>query len=92
MNITAEKLQFALMIDAKIKSIGRLGGDDFTIFAEMADYLPAFRRCLGSFTSGASPLSMRRMAARSMKASEVGEKINHRGKRTDLQRVRTVVR
>jgi len=32
------------------------------------------------------------MAARSMKASEVGEKINHRGKRTDLQRVRTVVR
>ena len=43
MNITAEKLQFASMIDAKIKSIGRLGGDDFTIFAEMADYLPAFR-------------------------------------------------
>jgi hypothetical protein len=31
------------MIDAKVKSIGRPGGDDFTIFAEMADYLPAFR-------------------------------------------------
>jgi hypothetical protein len=52
MNITAEKLQFASMIDAKVKSIGRPGGDDFTIFAEMADYLPAFRGCLRSFTSG----------------------------------------
>jgi len=27
MNISAEKLQFASMIDAKTKSIGRLGGD-----------------------------------------------------------------
>jgi hypothetical protein len=40
MNITAEKLQFASMIDARQSRSKDPASIDFTIFAEMAAYLP----------------------------------------------------
>jgi hypothetical protein len=62
MNLTAEKLQFASIIDAKVKSIGGPGVDDFTIFAEMADYLPAFNRLMDTSKPAAMDELCRRLS------------------------------
>jgi hypothetical protein len=62
MNLTAEQLQIASMIDAKVKSIGRPSVDDFTIFAEMADYLPAFKRLMDTSKHAAVDELYRRFA------------------------------
>jgi hypothetical protein len=40
MNLTAEQLQIASMIDAKMQKLVCDGNDDITILAEMFDYMP----------------------------------------------------
>jgi hypothetical protein len=50
MGITAEQLQMAGLIDDRMKAIARSGVDDFAIFAEMADYMPAFKRLMDTST------------------------------------------
>jgi hypothetical protein len=50
MGITAEQLQMAGLIDARVKAIARSGVDDFAIFTEMADYMPAFKRLMDTST------------------------------------------
>jgi hypothetical protein len=50
MGITAEQLQMAGLIDARVKAITRSGVDDFAIFTEMADYMPAFKRLMDTST------------------------------------------
>jgi hypothetical protein len=62
MNLTAEKLHFASMIDGKVESIGGPGVDDFTIFAEMADYLPAFKRLMDTSKPAAMDELCRRLS------------------------------
>src|SRR5260370_29235675 len=62
MNFSAKKVQFASMINAKVKSIGGPGVDDFTIFAEMADYLPAFKRLMDTSKPAAMDELCRRVS------------------------------
>src|SRR5260370_20288380 len=62
MNFSAKKVQFASMINAKVKSIGGPGVDDFTIFAEMADYLPAFKRLMDTSKPAAMDELCRRLS------------------------------
>ena len=50
MGITTEQLQMASLIDLRMKAIARSGVDDFAIFAEMADYMPAFKRLMDTST------------------------------------------
>ena len=51
MGITTEQLQMASLIDVRMKAIARSGVDDFAIFAEMADYMPAFKRLMDTSTT-----------------------------------------
>jgi hypothetical protein len=44
MNLTAEQLQIASMIDAKMQKLV-CGNDDITILGEMFDYMPGFASC-----------------------------------------------
>ena len=46
MNLTAEQLQIASMIDAKMQKLVGDGTDDLTILAEMFDYMPGFKRLM----------------------------------------------
>lgn len=46
MNLTAEQLQIASMIDAKMQTLVCDGNDDLTILAEMFDYMPGFKRLM----------------------------------------------
>jgi hypothetical protein len=46
MNLTAEQLQIASMIDAKMQKLVCGSNDDITIFGEMFDYMPDFKRLM----------------------------------------------
>lgn len=51
MPFTAEQLQVASLIDAKVKELTRAGvEDEGTLFAEMADFLPGFKRLMDTAT------------------------------------------
>jgi len=45
-NLTAEQLQIASRIDARVEAIAKPDVDDLAIFTDMADYLPAFKRLM----------------------------------------------
>jgi hypothetical protein len=51
MNLTAEQLQIASMIDAKMQKLVGDGTDDLTILAEMFDYMPGFKRLMDTSES-----------------------------------------
>ena len=51
MNLTAEQLQIASMIDAKMQKLVCDGNDDITILAEMFDYMPSFKRLMDTSES-----------------------------------------
>jgi hypothetical protein len=51
MNLTAEQLQIASMIDAKMQKLVCGGNDDITILAEMFDYMPGFKRLMDTSES-----------------------------------------
>jgi hypothetical protein len=46
MNPTAEHLRIASMIEAKVQKLTGSGCDDVTIFGEMSDYMPEFKRLI----------------------------------------------
>ena len=46
MHLSAEQLQIASLIDAKVQKLIREGYDEVGIFLEMADDMPAFKRLL----------------------------------------------
>jgi len=50
MDLSAEQLQMAGLIDARVKAIAKSGVDDLAIFTDMADYLPAFKRLMDTST------------------------------------------
>ncbi len=50
MGPTAEQLQSADLIDARVKAIAESGADDLAIFADMADCMPAFKRLMDAST------------------------------------------
>jgi hypothetical protein len=51
MGLTAEQLQMAGLIDARVKAIAKSGVDDLAIFTDMANYLPAFKRLMDTSTA-----------------------------------------
>jgi hypothetical protein len=52
MNLTAEQIQIASLIDARVRELAHDGNDDMTVFAEMADYMPGFKRLMDTSTRG----------------------------------------
>lgn len=51
MPFTAEQLQVAALIDAKVKELTRAGVEGETaLFAEMADFMPGFKRLMDTAT------------------------------------------
>jgi hypothetical protein len=44
--LTAEQLQLAWKIHAKVEDLLEAGSDDMTIFKEMCDFMPQFKRLL----------------------------------------------
>ena len=62
MNLTAEQLQIASMIDAKMQKLVCAGNDDITILTEMFDYMPGFKRLLDISESDAMDELCRRFA------------------------------
>ena len=62
MNLTAEQLQIASMIDAKIQKLVCAGNDDITILVEMFDYMPGFKRLMDTSESDTIDELCRRFA------------------------------
>jgi hypothetical protein len=52
MNLTAEQLQIASMIDAKMQELVCDGNDDITILGEMFDYMPVLQTADGHLGTG----------------------------------------
>jgi hypothetical protein len=52
MKLTSEQLQFVASIDAQVQELIEQGKDDITIFAEMADSMPDFKRLMDSSKHG----------------------------------------
>ncbi|MGA9391850.1 MAG: hypothetical protein WBV69_15560 [Candidatus Sulfotelmatobacter sp.] len=52
MNPTAEHLRIASMIEAKVQKLTGSGCDDVTIFGEMSDYMPEFKRLIDTSQRG----------------------------------------
>jgi len=52
MNLTAEQLQIASMIDAQMQELVCSGNDDLTILGEMFDYMPGFKRLMDTSEPG----------------------------------------
>ena len=50
MNLTAEQIQIASLIDARARELADAGNDDMTVFAEMADYMSGFKRLMDTST------------------------------------------
>jgi hypothetical protein len=48
MHLSAEQLDIASRIDAKVQRLLADGADDIAIFVEMSDDMPAFKRLLDS--------------------------------------------
>ena len=46
MNLTAEQIQIASMIDTKVQALSGAGCDDATVLGEMLDYMPGFKRLM----------------------------------------------
>ena len=46
MNLTAEQLQIASRIDAKVQKLVGEGKDDLTLLAQMGDAMPGFKRLM----------------------------------------------
>ena len=61
MNLTAEQLQIASMIDAKIQRLVCDGNDDLTILGEMFDYVPGFKRLMDTSEPGTMDELCRRL-------------------------------
>jgi hypothetical protein len=53
MNLTAEQLRIASMIDAKMQKLVGAGNDDIIILTEMFDYMPGFKRLMDTSESDA---------------------------------------
>ena len=62
MNLTAEQLRIASMIDAKMQKLVCAGNDDITILVEMFDYMPGFKRLLDTSASDTMDELCRRFA------------------------------
>jgi hypothetical protein len=62
MNLTAEQLQIASMIDAKMQKLVCGGNDDITILVEMFDYMPGFKRLMDTSESDTMDELCRRFA------------------------------
>ena len=62
MNLTAEQLRIASMIDAKMQNLVGAGNDDITILTEMFDYMPGFKRLMDTSESDAMDELCRRFA------------------------------
>ena len=60
MPLTAEQLQITSRIDARVHALVRGGGDDLTVFVDMADDMPGFKR----LPDTAHPGDMDTLAAR----------------------------
>jgi hypothetical protein len=52
MNLTAEQMQIASMIDTKVQALSGAGCDDATILGEMLDYMPGFKRLMDTSHGG----------------------------------------
>ena len=52
MNLTAEQMQIASMIDTKVQALSGAGYDDATILGEMLDYMPGFKRLMDTSQRG----------------------------------------
>ena len=62
MNLTAEQLQIASMIDGKMQKLVCDGNDDLTILGEMFDYIPGFKRLMDTSEPGTMDELCRRFA------------------------------
>ena len=62
MNLTAEQLQIASMIDAEMQKLVCDGNDDLTILGEMFDYMPGFKRLMDTAEPGTIDELCRRFA------------------------------
>ena len=56
MNLTAEQIQIASLIDTRVRELAAAGSDDVTTFAEMADYMPGFKRLMDMMGCALPPL------------------------------------
>jgi hypothetical protein len=52
MHLSAEQNQIASLISQRVEELTRTGFDDVRIFAEIADYMPGFKRLLDTSTRG----------------------------------------
>ena len=59
MHLSAEQLDIASRIDAKVQRLIAEGADDIAIFVEMADDMPAFRQLLDSGPHAMDQLCLR---------------------------------
>lgn len=50
MNFAAEKIQIASLISKRVQELAAAGLDDVTLFGEMADYMPGFKRLMDTCT------------------------------------------
>jgi hypothetical protein len=62
MNLTAEQLRIASMIDAKMQKLVGAGNDDIIILTEIFDYMPGFKRLMDTSESDAMDELCRRFA------------------------------
>jgi hypothetical protein len=46
MNFAAEQIQIASLISKRVQELAAAGLDDVTLFGEMADYMPTFKRLM----------------------------------------------
>jgi hypothetical protein len=63
MNLTAEQLRIASMIDAKMQELVCSGNDDLTILGEMFDHMPGFKRLMDTSEPGNMDELCRRLPA-----------------------------
>ena len=50
MNFAAEHIQIASLISKRVQELATAGLDDVTLFGEMADYMPGFKRLMDTCT------------------------------------------
>jgi hypothetical protein len=50
MNFAAEQIQIASLISKRVQELAATGLDDVTLFGEMADYMPGFKRLMDTCT------------------------------------------
>jgi hypothetical protein len=50
MSVTAEQIQIASLISKRVQELAASGLDDVTLFGEMADSLPGFKRFMDTCT------------------------------------------